>query len=187
MAKSEEDLKGKLLFFAPNEEGSSYFTDSLIYICDHNENGSLGLIFNRPLNLELKDLLKGMQFSDISNINGNVFLGGPVNPGAIFILHSADKSWKGTVKVSKNISMSTDYDAIEDIARENGPKNYILTLGYTGWSPHQLQNEIADNAWISFDENSELIFKVDPEDQINELSKIVGYDIRMISPNFGNA
>ena len=70
MAKSEEDLKGKLLFFAPNEEGSSYFTDSLIYICDHNENGSLGLIFNRPLNLELKDLLKGMQFTDVSDING---------------------------------------------------------------------------------------------------------------------
>lgn len=83
--------------------------------------------------------------------------------------------------------MSTAYEAIEDIAHGNAPKNYILTLGYTGWSPHQLQSEIADNAWISFDENSDLIFKVDPEDQINEISKIVGYDIRMISPNFGNA
>ena len=83
--------------------------------------------------------------------------------------------------------MSTAYEAIEDIAHGNSPKNYILTLGYTGWSPQQLQSEIADNAWISFDENSDLIFKVDPEDQINEISKIVGYDIRMISPNFGNA
>ena len=77
-----EDIKGKILFFSPNEEEASYFTDSLIYICDHNESGSLGLIFNRPLNLKLEDLLQGMKFQEITSITGNVFLGGPVRPGA---------------------------------------------------------------------------------------------------------
>ena len=83
--------------------------------------------------------------------------------------------------------MSTDYEAIKDIANGNGPKNYILTLGYTGWGPDQLNDEISDNAWISFAEDSELIFTVDPKDQINKISTNVGYDIRMISPDFGNA
>ena len=66
-------------------------------------------------------------------------------------------------------------------------QDFILTLGYTGWGPDQLNKEIADNSWISFNEQAELIFKKEPELQINELSKIVGYDIRMISPGFGNA
>ena len=185
--RMSEDIKGKILFFSPNEEEASYFTDSLIYICDHNESGSLGLIFNRPLNLELKDLFKGMKFKEISNVIGNVFLGGPVNPGAIFILHSPDKSWKGTVKASEEIYMSTDYEAIEDIAHGDAPNDFIITLGYTGWAPGQLQEEISENAWISFEADKDLIFKISPEDQINEISRIVGYDIRMISPDFGNA
>ena len=188
MAKSaSENLKGNILFFSPSEEGTSYFTDSLIYVCDHNDHGSLGLIFNRPLELKLKELFKGMKINDINKEQGNVFIGGPVNPGAIFILHSSDKAWKDTLRVTKDICMSTDYEAIKDIANGNGPKKYILTLGYTGWGPEQLNDEISDNAWISFAEDSELIFSVDPEDQINEISKNVGYDIRMISPDFGNA
>ena len=98
MTKTEEEkIKGKILFFSPNEEGTSYFTDSLIYICDHNDHGSLGLIFNRPLNLDLKELFSGMKIKDIEISKGNVFLGGPVNPGAIFILHSSDRSWQWTL------------------------------------------------------------------------------------------
>jgi len=187
MWTDEDKIKGKILFFSPNEEGTSYFTDSLIYICDHNVQGSLGLIFNRPLELDLKELLRGLKISEVDNAKGNVFLGGPVNPGAIFILHSSDKCWKGTLKVSEHVYMSTDFEAIEDIAKGDGPKNFRLTLGYTGWGPGQLNTEISNNAWIAFDEDSNLIFKINPSNQINEMSKIVGYDIRMISPNFGNA
>ena len=183
----EQDLKGKILFFMPSEEGPSYFTDSLIYMCDHNEHGSLGLIINRPLNLNLSDLFQGMKIETIGEHNSQAFLGGPVNPGAIFILHTSDKIWKNSLKVTDEIFMSTDYEAIEDIARGNRPKYYILTLGYTGWGPEQLNGEISDNAWISFPGDRHLIFEVDPADQINEISNNVGYDIRMISTDYGNA
>ena len=183
----EQDLKGKILFFMPSEEGPSYFTDSLIYMCDHNEHGSLGLIINRPLNLNLSDLFQGMKIETIGENNSQAFLGGPVNPGAIFILHTSDKIWKNSLKVTDEVFMSTDYEAIEDIARGNRPKYYILTLGYTGWGPEQLNGEISDNAWISFPGDKHLIFEVDPADQINEISNNVGYDIRMISTDYGNA
>ena len=183
----DQDLKGKILFFSPNGAGTSYFSDSLILICDHNEHGSLGLIFNRPLEMKVKELFKGMKIKGDYVKDSNVFLGGPVNPGAIFVLHSSDKSWKNTIQVSETLNMTTDYEAIEDIARGEMPEDFILTLGYTGWGPEQLNEEIADNAWISFNEDIDLIFKTNPSDQINEMSKIVGYDIRMISPDYGNA
>ena len=127
MWTDEDKIKVKILFFSPNEEGTSYFTDSLIYICDHNEQGSLGLIFNRPLELDLKELLRGLKIKEVDNAKGNVFLGGPVNPGAIFILHSSDKCWKGTLKVSEHVYMSTDFEAIEDIAKAG--HNALQTLG----------------------------------------------------------
>ena len=87
------------------------------------------MIFNRPLELKLMHLFEGMKIKGLDVEDGNVFLGGRVNPGAIFILHSADKSWKNTLQVSKNINMTTDYEAIEDIARGESPENFILTLG----------------------------------------------------------
>ena len=188
MGKNNEDhLKGKILFFSPNDEGASYFTDSLIYMCDHNSNGSLGLIVNRPLNLKLDDLFKGLKIRETKNNSKSAFLGGPVNPGAIFILHSSEKSWKGTLEVTHNISMTTDLEAIEDIAQGSCPEEYMITLGYTGWGPDQLNDELSDNAWMTFPENVDLIFKIEPEKQVDEMSKILGYDIRMINPGFGNA
>ena len=128
-----------------------------------------------------------MKIETIGENNSQAFLGGPVNPGAIFILHTSDKIWKNSLKVTDEVFMSTDYEAIEDIARGNRPKYYILTLGYTGWGPEQLNGEISDNAWISFPGDRHLIFEVDPADQINEISNNVGYDIRMISTDYGNA
>ena len=75
--------------------------------------------------------------------------------------------------------MTTDLEAIEE--------EYIITLGYTGWGPDQLNDELSDNAWMTFPENVDLIFKIEPEKQVDEMSKILGYDIRMINPGFGNA
>ena len=90
---SQDSVKGNLLYFSPSEQEPSYFTDSLLYICDHGELGALGLIINRPLNLELKDLFNTMNITQDSKAVGNVYMGGPVNPGAIFILHSSEKRW----------------------------------------------------------------------------------------------
>ena len=145
------------------------------------------LIINRKLELKLKELFKGLEVNGTYKLDNKVYLGGPVSPGAIFILHSPEKSWKDTLKVSDEIFMTTSPDAIKDIAKGEGPQDFIITLGYTGWGPGQLNDEISENAWLTYPEDYSLIFKTNPEDQINEISKKVGYDIRMISPDFGNA
>ena len=184
---SQDSVKGNLLYFSPSEQEPSYFTDSLLYICDHGDLGALGLIINRPLNLRLKDLFNSMKIVENSKAKGNVCMGGPVNPGAIFILHSSEKKWDSTIEVSENISLSTSEDAIQAIASCEGPKNYLMTLGYAGWGVNQLESELVDNAWILIPENKDVIFNPNPNKQISELSAFVGYDIRMISPDFGNA
>ena len=138
---SQESIKGNLLYFSPSEQEPSYFTDSLLYICDHSELGALGLIVNRPLDLELKDLFNSMKIVENSKAEGNVYMGGPVNPGANFILDSSEKKWDSTIEVSENISLSTSEDAIQAIASCEGPKNYLMTLGYAGWGVKQLESE----------------------------------------------
>ena len=184
---SQNSVKGNLLYFSPSEQEPSYFTDSLLYICDHGELGALGLIINRPLDLELKDLFNSLKIVENSKAKGNVYMGGPVNPGAIFILHSSEQKWESTMEVSEDISLSTSEDAIQSIANCEGPENYLMTLGYAGWGVNQLESELIQNAWVVIPENKDVIFNSDPNKQINELSAFVGYDIRMISPDFGNA
>ena len=184
---SQDSVKGNLLYFSPSEQEPSYFTDSLLYICDHGELGALGLIINRPLNLELKDLFNTMNITQDSKAVGNVYMGGPVNPGAIFILHSSEKRWDSTMEVSNDICLSTSEDAIQSIANCEGPKRYLMTLGYAGWGVNQLDAELAENAWVVIPENKDVIFNPNPDKQMKELSEFIGYDIRMISPDFGNA
>ena len=159
---SRESIKGNLLYFYPSEQEPSYFTDSLLYICDHSELGALGLIVNRPLDLELKDLFNSMKIVENSKAEGNIYMGGPVNPGALFILHSSEKKWDSTMAVSENISLSTSEDAIQAIASCEGPKNYLMTLGYAGWGVNQLESELVDNAWILIPENKDVIFNPNP-------------------------
>ena len=91
------------------------------------------------------------------------------------------------MEVSKEISLTTSEDAIQSIANCEGPMNYLMTLGYSGWGVNQLESELIENAWLMIPENKDIIFNPDPIEQMNELSKFVGYDVRMISPDFGNA
>ena len=184
---SQDSVKGALLYFSPSEQEPSYFTDSLLYICDHSELVAIGLIINRPLDMQLKDLFNSMKIVENSKAEGNIYMGGPVNPGAIFILHSSEKKWDSTMEVSKDISLSTSEDAIQSIANCEGPSNYLITLGYAGWGVNQLESELIENAWVVIPENKDVIFNPDPNRQMSELSAFVGYDIRMISPDFGNA
>ena len=91
------------------------------------------------------------------------------------------------MEVSNEIFLSTSEDAIQSIANCEGPENYLVTLGYAGWGVNQLEAELIENAWVVIPENKDIIFNPDPNKQMNELSEFVGYDIRMISPDFGNA
>tara|TARA_Y100000590_G_scaffold83858_2_gene93523 strand:- start:6893 stop:7462 length:570 start_codon:yes stop_codon:yes gene_type:complete len=183
-----ETCKDKLLYFSPSEKDLSYFTDSLIYICDHNPEGSMGIIVNRSTNIKSADLFNSLKLKISSEIEQeNLLLGGPVNPDAVFILHGKPLNWESTINVSKEISLTTSGDILEAIAQGEGPKDYLITLGYSGWNPGQLDEELNENAWIQSPSDFNIIFNTPAKDQVNILSKKIGFDLRMVSPDFGNA
>ena len=187
-AENPETCKDKLLYFSPSEKHFSYFTDSLIYICDHNSEGSMGIIVNRSTNIKTIDLFNSLKLKVVSDLNQqNLLLGGPVNPDAVFVLHGKPLKWDSTVKVTEEISLTTSGDILESIASGDGPLNYLIALGYSGWNPKQLDEELTENVWIQSPADYEIIFNTPAKDQVDALSKKVGFDLRMVSPDFGNA
>ena len=180
--------KNKLLFFSPSEREPSYFTNSLIYICEHNAEGSMGLIINRPINIDIKEFFESLKLNIAPQTHQKkLLMGGPVNPGTVFILHSAERQWDSTIVVNKEINLSTSKDVLEAISEGKGPKDFLITLGYSGWNSGQLDDELSENAWIVVPAKFDLIFRTNSEDIINKLSKELGFDLQMVSPDFGNA
>ena len=183
----ETSCKNKLLFFSPSENTSTYFTNSLIYMCEHKIDGSMGVIINRPINVMTIDLLNSLEIEIKSEPNQKrLLMGGPVNPGAVFVLHQTKQNWDSTILINKDISISTSKDILEAIATEKGPENYLITLGYSGWSEGQLDEELSENTWITAPANQEIIFNTDPEEMIKAVSKEVGFNLQMVSPDYGS-
>ena len=117
----------------------------------------------------------------------SLLLGGPVNPDAVFVLHGKPLKWDSTVTVSNEIGLTTSGDILESIASGDGPLNYLIALGYSGWNPKQLDEELVENVWIQSPADYEIIFNTPAKNQVGALSKKVGFNLRMVSPDFGNA
>lgn len=177
-----------LLYFSPSETGLSYFRNSLIFVCQHSKEGALGLIINRTMNLELNVLLDGIGIQNSNSIkHDNIHIGGPVNTGSLFILHTLEDLKESDLKVNNNIQLSSSTDILERIVAGRGPDKYLIALGYCGWTAGQLDDEIADNAWIPIPGDSDIIFNMESKDKIRAASKIMGFNLEMISPDHGNA
>ena len=129
MEEKNLSLIGKLLFFSPSEREPSYFTNSLIFICEHSQEGAIGVIINRQIDLKTDNLLKGVGLNTQNLLSPkHLLIGGPVNPGSVFVLHSSEKEWESTLKITKDVSLSTSKDTLEDIAKNKTPKEYLITL-----------------------------------------------------------
>lgn len=154
------NLCGKLLIAMPGM-GDPRFEKSVIYLCAHSEKGAMGLIINKPVqDLNFTDLLKqlsipmGDKRQDI-----RVHFGGPVENGRGFVLHSSDYDIdQATLKVDDEFGMTATLEVLQAIARGNGPAESLLALGYSGWGPGQLEDEIIQNGWLTSDATPEIVF-----------------------------
>ncbi len=182
-------LAGKCLIAMPGM-GDPRFVKSVIYMCAHSDTGAMGLIVNKPApETRLSDLLdqlgitRGNKMADI-----RVHIGGPVEHGRGFVLHSADfTSDQGTLRVDDEISMTGTLDVLERIAAGKGPKSSLLALGYAGWGPGQLEGEIARNGWLTSPARHDLIFGRANEFKWAAALKSIGVDPVSLSPTSGRA
>ncbi|MEY1554021.1 YqgE/AlgH family protein [Yoonia sp. R2331] len=189
METTESNLCGKLLIAMP-DMGDPRFAHSVIYMCAHSDDGAMGLIVNKPQTeirfaalLEQLDIDRAPQARDI-----RVHFGGPVEMARGFVLHTLDyRSETGTLDVDDDIGMTATLDVLEDLARGKGPETSMLALGYAGWGPGQLEDEIAQNGWLSCDARQDIVFGRANEHKWTAALKVLGIDPVLLSPTAGHA
>ena len=189
MMEKETNLDGKLLIAMPGMADHN-FDKSVIYMCSHSEDGAMGLIINKPsTDLDLNDLLKQLSFTPKNSISlKNIHIGGPVEYGRGFVLHSRDYQAKdATLNVTEDIGMTASLEILEDISQGDGPIKSLLALGYSGWGPGQLENEIQANGWLISETPEDFLFSMDDDQKWNAALKNIGIDPRMLSSKGGSA
>ncbi|QDC07816.1 YqgE/AlgH family protein [Oceanicola sp. D3] len=191
--QEEMDLTGKLLIAMPGM-GDPRFERAVIYVCAYSDEAAMGLIVNRTTDdLTFSELLKQLDIaSDIelppSRAETPIYVGGPVEHGRGFVLHSTDYRSEGaTLEVSPSFGMTATVDILEDMARGKGPENAILALGYSGWGPGQLEGEITRNGWLTCDATPEIVFGTGDADKWTEALNSLGVDPRLLSGDAGRA
>ena len=182
-------LDGKLLIAMPSM-GDPRFEKSVIYMCAHSDDGAMGLIVNKPTqDLKFNDLLEQLDIkSEIQAENIDVHYGGPVEHGRGFVLHTPDyESEDSTLKVNASFGMTATLDILEDIAQGTGPETCLLALGYAGWGPSQLEDEIRANGWLTCDADMDLVFESKNGNKWQAALGSLGIDPRMLSAEGGTA
>ena len=167
----------------------SIFAKSLTYICEHNEQGALGIIVNRPISLTLGDLFAQIQapLSKPELKNVPVYFGGPVQTDRGFVLHEPMGQWQSTLPINDQVGLTTSKDILQAVGLGNGPSNLLVTLGYSGWTQGQLEQELAQNAWLSVPASAHIMFDLLPEERLPAAMALLGIDYASLSEDAGHA
>ena len=183
-------LENQFLIAMPQLQ-DSYFANTVTYIWKHSDEGALGIILNKPLQLTVGELFNELEIdwnAEDSPLREQLVLsGGPVEADKGFIIHDAGDSWESSIHITPNVAICTSKTILQDIAAGNGPENYIITLGCAGWEAGQLEQEIGDNAWLTVPANSDLIYSPDHAEKIHRAAAILGIDMQQISPAAGHS
>ena len=188
-AAPEIDLTGQLLIAMPGM-GDPRFDRSVVFLCAHSAEGAMGLVVNHPVaDLSFDELLSQLDIAPTASVVGvPVLMGGPVEHGRGFVLHSAEYTEsEATLQVGADFGMTATLDILEDIAQGRGPTRTLMALGYAGWGPGQLEGEIARNAWLTAQASSEIVFDTAPGDKWARALSTLGIDPLTLSAAAGRA
>ncbi len=181
-------LDGKFLIAMPGM-GDPRFDHSVIFMCAHTPEGAMGLMINRPVaDLSFSELMEQLGIQGRPDVSPDVLFGGPVENGRGFVLHSADyESEDSTMAITDDVGMTATMDVLRDIAEGKGPEKRLLCLGYSGWGPGQLEEEIQRNGWLICDGDPAIIFDVPVAEKWVAAAKTLGFDPAMLSAEGGRA
>jgi len=182
------NLTGHLLIAMPSLLDPN-FARTVTYICEHGEQGALGLVINRPLDMDFGEVLEqlALKAADPALARRPILQGGPVELQRGFVIHSAPRDWEATVAVTDSIFVTTSRDILNSLADGRGPEQALLVLGYAGWGPGQLEDEIAANAWLSVPASADIIFDTPFEERWQRAAALLGVDIATLGPQAGHA
>lgn len=169
------------------------FSRTLTYICEHNADGALGIIVNRPMDMSLATLFERVSIPlEDDRTAGQfaekpVFFGGPVQTDRGFVLHRPSGDWQSTLKVADDIALTSSRDILQTMSETGEPHDVLVTLGYSGWAAGQLEWELSQNAWLTVAAEPQIIFGMAPEDRLPAAMKLLGVDFANLSDVAGHA
>ena len=169
-----------------------FFSRALIYIAEHNDQGALGIIVNRPIDMNLATLLEKIDIplepsGSINLSNLPVCFGGPVQTDRGFVLHRPIGAWQSTLTVNRDVGLTSSLDVLQAVAREGKPHEIVVTLGYSGWGAGQLEEELSRNTWLTVPADPHILFDTPFEERLPSAMESLGIDFTNLSEKAGHA
>lgn len=181
-------LANHLLIAMPTLQ-DTFFSRSVTYICEHTEEGALGIMLSQPLEATYHELFNHLRIASTNRdvLDNTLLAGGPVDKERGFILHSPLGNWDSSMTISDDIALSTSEDILTAIANQQGPDEEVIALGYSGWDKGQLEREIQENSWLIVPANKDIIFHTKPEHRWQKATQLLGIDWTQLSEQSGHA
>lgn len=166
-----------------------FFAGTLTYICEHNENGAMGIVLNRPMSLTLSELFNQIKIPlhQPKLAKMPVYFGGPVQTERGFVLHDTPGNWQSSLGINDSLSLTTSRDILEAAGQGIGPRNLMVALGYAGWTQGQLEHEITENTWLTVPASEHIMFDLPPEDRLPAAMALLGVSYASLVEGVGHA
>ena len=191
-ASSRIDFTNQFLIAMPGMADET-FAGAVVYLCEHNEKGALGLVINKPIDIKLRNLFEKVELNLGLDALGDqpVYFGGPVQTERGFVLHEkigeGTMPYNSTLSIPGGLEMTTSKDVLEAMADGGGPRKVLVTLGYSGWQAGQLEDEIGRNGWLTVNADPKVIFDTPIAQRYDRAVSLLGIDPRMLSQEAGHA
>ncbi|MGQ0699241.1 MAG: YqgE/AlgH family protein [Panacagrimonas sp.] len=188
MGDDAPSLKNQFLIAMPGLEDDN-FSHTVSLLCEHNDKGAIGLIINRPTDLSLSAMLDqmGVKHEGADTTDHFIFWGGPVQPERGFVVHREPGGWESCMPIGGDLFITTSRDVLTAIGQGRGPKDFLITLGYAGWSAGQLENEIMANSWLNTPVDSKVLFQTPARSRWQTATRLLGLDVTQIGSGAGHA
>ncbi|SCC15021.1 YqgE/AlgH family protein [Gilliamella intestini] len=184
------NLKDHFIIAMPTLD-DSFFSRSVIYICEHNRDGAMGIMINKPIvDLNVATVLTRLEITSpksCAELEHPVFCGGPLAEEQGFILHTPQQGFASSIQISDDVMITTSLDALKSIGSPEQPQNIFLSLGYSSWQSLQLESEIARNDWLVVDADPQIIYEVAIDERWQKAAQSLGVNMNTISHQMGNA
>ena len=191
MAPSTLNLANHFLIAMPSMQ-DPIFGGAVVYVCEHNDKGVLGVVINKPTDMTMDVLFERIDLTVADSVQAQVasepiMFGGPVQDDRGFVLHTPGGRYSSSLSVTDDVAFTTSIDVLEAVASGDGPQRLLVSIGYAGWSPGQLEDEIGRNGWLTVGADAHVLFDLPIEERYNAAIKLLGIDPMMLAHEAGHA
>ena len=184
-----DSLQNHLLIAMPSLD-DPLFGRSVTYICEHNEDGAMGIVINHPLSVDVASLLEQLEIEFDAGSDAakrKVCAGGPVQNDRGFVLHTPKAGFTSSMQLNQDLMITTSKDILEQLTTDDAPEKFILALGYAGWSAGQLEQELKDNSWLTLPLDESMLYELPYEERWLAAWRSLGVDVASVSTRAGHA